>query len=140
MKKNENEKDDMTKPSGKVKIKCMVPSGWTIYDERIGQRIIQMGETIEFDPLKKKELHTLLQVIKIVNTPKINEIEYRDRITKRTERRKKFEIVSGIESLPQCLQTTKLSRVKYNQEEIDAILSLVSDYFDKEEALYKIRR
>jgi len=126
-KKEETEGKEMKKMQ-MVEVKCMVPNGWVITDEELGKRVIQPNEIVPFNIYDGLQLHNLIQVLRIINNPRINEVEYKDRGSGRHAIRKKFEIASGIEHLPKVLQETKMSKMEYTPEEKDAIKSLVPDF------------
>ena len=141
--KNDGEKVDRRmkrKKSATVKIKCTIPSGWTIPDPQLGTRRIVENEEVEFDIFNRQELHCLIQVLKTLNTPRINEVEYKKSPT-RHGIRKKFEIVEGLEQLPTSLQKIKFGPYKYTPEEMKAIVLLVPEFFQKKtEIIYKMQK
>lgn len=128
-----NEEKTMTREArivDKVVVKCNVPCGWVLDDPIIGRRRVLDGEKVEFDPMNGTQLHQLIQVLRVVNNPRINEQENVVKKGGQTRHtlRKKFEIVSGLESLPKVLQETRMSAMEYNPAEIEAIRSLVPDF------------
>ena len=117
------------KKIGKVKVKCGWPSGWVIDDPELGKRRIKDGETVEFDPTDGVQLHNLIQVLRVVNSPRRNITEHKSPDDKRLHiQKRKFEIVEGLEYLPKALQETKMSYMEYTPAERNAILSLVPDF------------
>ena len=138
--KEKTEEKTKEKKPVRVKVLCGIPSGWSIPDKRHGRKRILQGEKVEFNIYDKTELHGLLQVLKTVNTPRINEIEYvSSRIPLRHGIRKKFEIVGELPSeLPKVLQNIRYGRYKTTPEEEDAILTLVPTYFEKVHKIVKI--
>jgi len=106
---NNEEKNEETKTMnrsskkkiGKVKVKCGWPSGWVIDDPELGKRRIKDGETVEFDPTDGVQLHNLIQVLRVVNSPRRNITEHKSPDDKRLHiQKRKFEIVEGLEYLP----------------------------------------
>jgi len=124
----------------RVKVLCGIPSGWSIPDARYGRKRILQGEKVEFNIYDRVELHGLLQVLKTVNTPRINEVEYvKSRNPARHGIRKKFEIVGELPTeIPKVLQEIRYGRYKTTPEEEDAILTLVPNYFEKVHKTVKI--
>ena len=126
--KAEEVKPEM-KPNGeKIKVKCMCPCGWVISDAQTGLRRVMNNETIELDPHDGGQLHTIIQVLRTINNPRVNEVEYMDKGTRKHNIRKKFEIVSGLDSLPEVIQKTRMSKMEYTLEEREAIMSLAPDF------------
>jgi len=128
-------KEETMEEIKEVTVKCMSPCGWIISDNELGKRRINVNESVSFNIYDGIQLHNLIQVIRIINNPRINEVEYKDRGSGRHAIRKKFEIVSGLEYLPKVLQVTKMSKMEYTPEEREAITSLVPDFppFKKKE-------
>jgi hypothetical protein len=99
------------------------------------------GEHAKFNIRDRYELHALLQVIKNVNTPKMNTQSYLMKgDVEPMKYRHRFKIVNGIENLPPVLQKLAYRGVSApTTEERDAILALVPTYYQREEKLYKVQ-
>lgn len=113
-----------------VVVKCGVPCGWVIDDPTLGKRRILLGETVAFDPTDSTQLHNLIGVIKIVNSPRVNEVEDKTSTSGQIRHtiRKKFEIVSGLETLPLVIQQMKIAPQEYYPAEVEAIKLICKDF------------
>lgn len=149
-KDNKEEKKEMEtkdKPKAEVKSPKFVEvifngsTGWTIDYQGRGRKTIMPGKTEKFNIYDKQQLHALLQVLKNVNTEKINT---RTIVNKKNQAKpydyiKRWEVVSGLDNLPKVLQDITFGENNFpSEEEQKAIVSLVPNYYIKEKKLYEI--
>lgn len=137
-----NEKENPKKGGNIVKVEYNGTGMWFLDYPGRERLAIRPGSTVDFNIKDRHELHALLQVIKNMNTRKFNTQAYLVKSDPEPVKyRYRFKVVEGIDNLPEPLR-----KLHYREndaptkEEQDAILSLVPDYYQKEEILYKIAR
>jgi hypothetical protein len=141
MGKNDNKTDVKEEMESRLKVEHVVvkyggTSGWAISYPGKGIKEIRPDSTEKFNPHDRYELHALLQIIKQVNTPRVNRQQYMDKADQVNpyKVRYKFELVSGHTSLPPALQKLKYGPSDFPTDEVrEAILSLCPDYWEEKE-------
>lgn len=141
MVKNDNKTDVKEEMESRPKVETVVvqhngTSGWAISYPGKGIKEIRPNSEEKFNPYDRHELHALLQIIKIVNTPRVNRQQYMDKSddVQPYKVRYKFELKSGHKSLPPALQKLKYGPSDFPTDEVkEAILSLCPNYWEEKE-------
>jgi hypothetical protein len=128
--KNGKENMEVGKAHAKtVKVLYNGTGGWAINTPR-GIITLGPGDTKIFRLNNKQELHVLLNVLKQINAKRENESEIFNRKQNEHIKRKRFEIVEGMENLPEVLKNYSYGlKSGYTEDEEEAIKALCPDFY-----------
>lgn len=108
---------------------------WTMNCPGRGSKELTPGTVETLNLTDKYELKAALEILKQVNSPRINTQKFIVKGSadgKDTKYRTRFDVLSGIEHLPKILQEVKFKANNFpTHEEMEAVKSLVPDFYEK---------